>query len=44
LVEVWTPGADRPVIADQDLIWQPDGEVPPLRIDLPAYFRAVWGE
>ena len=44
LVEVWTPGADRPVIADQDITWQPDGEVPPLRIDLPAYSRAVWGE
>ncbi len=44
LVEVWTPGADHPDIADQELTWQPETEVPPLRIDLSAYFRTAWGE
>ncbi len=44
LVEVWSPGADRPGMTDQVLAWQPETEVLPLRIDLPAYFRTVWGE
>ncbi len=44
LVEVWTPDAERPVIVDDRLTWQPDPAVPPLTIDLPAYFKAVWAE
>lgn len=44
LVEVWTPGADRPEIADQRLTWQPDAGVPALSIDLPGYFGSVWAE
>ena len=44
LVEVWTPDADRPIIEDQQLSWQPDPEAPPLDLDLPSYFRRVWGE
>lgn len=44
LVEVWTPDADRPRIEDASLSWQPDPAAPSLAIDLPAYFRRVWGE
>jgi Uma2 family endonuclease len=44
LVEVWTPDADRPIIEDQQLSWQPDPEAPPLHLELPTYFRRVWGE
>ncbi len=44
LVEVWTPDPERPVIVDDQLTWQPDPAVPPLTIDLPAYFKAVWAE
>jgi len=44
VVEVWTPGADRPVVVDGELIWHPDPAVPALAVDLPAYFRRVWGE
>jgi Uma2 family endonuclease len=34
LVEVWTPGAASPVIVTDELLWQPDPAVPPLRIAL----------
>ncbi len=44
LVEVWTPESDRPVIVDGQLEWQPVPELPPLELDLPAYFGRVWGE
>lgn len=44
LVEVWTPDADRPVIVDGQLEWRPDPALPPLELDLPAYFGLVWGE
>ncbi len=44
LVEVWTPDADRPVIVDGQLEWRPDPALPPLELDLPAYFGRVWGE
>ncbi len=43
LVEVWTPESDRPVIVDGQLEWQPVPELPPLELDLPAYFGRVWG-
>jgi len=44
VVEVWTSDANRPGIEDERLNWQPDPAVPVLTIDLPAYFRRVWGE
>jgi Uma2 family endonuclease len=44
LVETWTPEVERPAIADELLEWRPDAAVPPLAVDLPAYFAEVWGE
>lgn len=41
-IEVWTPGAEQPVIADRTVEWQPDPAVPPLVIDLERYFRPEW--
>ncbi|MDX2056568.1 MAG: Uma2 family endonuclease [Gemmatimonadales bacterium] len=41
-IEVWTPGAERPVIADRTVGWQPDPALPPLVIDLERYFRPEW--
>ena len=43
LVEAWTPEAERPVIVDGRLEWQPDPEVPALEIELPELFQKVWG-
>jgi Uma2 family endonuclease len=40
LVEVWTPAAERPVIVTDELVWQPDAEVPPLRIALASLLGA----
>ena len=42
-VEAWTPEARKPTIVDSRLDWQPDPAVPALAIDLPAYFREIWG-
>ena len=44
LVEHWHPADDRPAILDRRLEWAPDIGLPPLVIDLPAYFRQVWAE
>src|SRR5690606_1396239 len=44
IVEAWTPDAERPVIATESLRWQPDETMPELRVDLEAYFVAVFGE
>ena len=44
LVEVWTPGAERPTIVDRELTWQPEGALEPLIIDLGEFFRMVAGE
>ena len=41
LVEIWTPGADRPEIAVTTLSWQPDPAAPALERDLRALFTAV---
>jgi len=41
VVEVWTPGAERPAIAVTTLTWQPDTSVAALEIDLPALFAAI---
>ncbi len=42
-VEVWQPGADLPEVVRDRLVWQPDPGVAPLAINLPDYFREVWG-
>jgi len=44
LVETWHPDSAYPTITDQTLEWQPDPGIPALVIELPASFRAVWGE
>lgn len=44
LVEHWRPGDERPGILDVRLDWQPNPGIPPLVVDLPAYFRVVWSE
>ena len=42
-VERWRPD-DRPVeMLSESLEWSPDRDVPPLLIDLPAYFDRVHG-
>lgn len=43
VVEVWTPDAERPDIAIQNLTWQPDHAVAPLDVNLPAFFEQVLG-
>lgn len=43
LVEVWTPDADRPVIAAEQLTWRPVPDAEPLVIDLGGYFGEVLG-
>lgn len=44
LVERWLPADTRPEQIVDTLVWQPDPSVPALRVDLPAYFRAVHDE
>ena len=44
LVEVWTPGAERPTIVDRELTWQPEGALEPLVVELEEFFRTVAGE
>jgi len=44
LVERWHPASSQPEIIDQSLEWHPNPIAPALVIDLPAYFRSVWGE
>jgi Uma2 family endonuclease len=44
VVERWRTGDDRPEICVDELVWSPDGAVAPLRIDLPPFFAAVFGE
>ncbi len=43
-VERWRPDDQRPEVLDLTLAWQPAPHLPPLEIDLPAYFREVLGE
>jgi Uma2 family endonuclease len=43
-VERWRPGDDAPEVLVDTFPWQPVTDVPPLVIDLPAYFRRVHGE
>lgn len=44
LIERWRPEDDRPEILAEGIEWQPDAKLPPLAIDLEAYFKEVWGE
>ena len=44
MVERWRPGDERAEFLADTLTWQPDPAVPPLPIDLPAYFAEVFGE
>ncbi len=44
LVERWRPDDQRPEILAERIEWQPALGVPPLVIDLAAYFREVLGE
>ncbi len=43
-VDIWCPGYPTPVTTEHVLPWQPMVAVPPLLIDLPRYFSAVWAE
>jgi Uma2 family endonuclease len=43
-VERWRPADERGELLDEQLVWQPDAAVPPLTIDLPAYFAEVHQE
>ena len=38
LVECWTPGDERPDIANDSLNWQPRDDIPALVISLPEFF------
>jgi Uma2 family endonuclease len=42
-VERWRPGDERPEILDERLTWAPESVANPLELDLPLYFREVWG-
>ena len=44
LVERWRPTDDRPEVLGEVLVWQPVPDVPPLRIDLRAFFQEVAGD
>jgi len=43
-IELWRPGEERPEMLDQELVWRPKAELPPLVVDLPAYFAGVYDE
>ena len=42
-IERWRPVDERPEVLDERLTWHPAGAVEPLELDLPGYFREVWG-
>jgi len=44
VVERWRPGDRRPEVLEEKLEWRPESSVPPLSLDLPAFFREVHGE
>lgn len=44
LVEVWRPADQSPRIVDDSLVWHPNPSLAPLNVDLPSYFKEVWGE
>ena len=43
VVERWRKGESRPEILRESLGWHPRADVPPLSIDLVAYFAEVLG-
>lgn len=43
-IERWRPADERPEILDDRLTWRPEGTSESLEIDLPRYFREVWGK
>lgn len=43
VVERWRPMDDRGEVLVELLPWHPAGSAEPLAIDLPGYFREVWG-
>jgi Uma2 family endonuclease len=44
LIEAWTPASDHPAIVEGELCWQPDPAQAPLLLQVPEYFREVFGE
>jgi Uma2 family endonuclease len=44
VVERWRPGDARPEMLSDELVWWPEPEQDPLRINLAAYFARVLGE
>jgi Uma2 family endonuclease len=44
LIERWRPGDKRPEVAAEKLEWQPEPALPPLTLDLVAFFREVHAE
>jgi Uma2 family endonuclease len=43
-VERWRPGDERAELLNERLIWKPAGAADALELDLPAFFREVWGK
>ena len=41
-VEVWTPESPTPVVEKERLVWQPIEAIPPLEIDLRAFYRRLY--
>ena len=44
LIERWRPGDLRPEILANEVEWQPDPAIAPLRIDLEELFREAGGQ
>jgi Uma2 family endonuclease len=42
-IERWQPDDTRPEMLDEKLHWHPLGTSTALELDLPAFFRGVWG-
>ncbi len=43
VIERWRPVDERPEVLDERLTWHAEGASGPLELDLPRYFREVWG-
>jgi Uma2 family endonuclease len=43
MVQRWRPNDSLPEVRTETLTWQPDGDLPPLIIELPGYFDRVQG-
>ena len=44
LVERWRAADKRPEVLEERLMWQPEAGLEPLALDLPLFFREVYGE